>query len=475
VKVLFLSSEVVPWSKTGGLADVSGALPAALRQLGHKVLSITPRYDTIDTSILVHAPELGPGEVTIAGRTWNTTVYSDPDSSTLFLDVPGLFDRGRLYTDDPDEHLRWVVFQHLALRVTIAAGFKPKVIHCNDWQTGLVPLLTRTRYLELSDVPTLLTIHNLGYQGVFDAATVADLDLDDVTLLHQDHLDDGWYSFLEIGLLHADWISTVSPTYAREIQTPLGGFGLDEILLRRTDRIVGILNGIDTDEWNPSTDQLIPWRYSSRSLWRKERDKEALLGELGLAYRPQVPVVGIVSRLASQKGFDILGAPLIHFLESWDLRVVVLGSGEERYASFFRSLQSMNPEAVGFVEGYDNRMAHMIEAGADLFLMPSLYEPCGLNQMYSLAYGTLPVVRNVGGLADTVEHIGDGHGTGFVFDHYTEDGLGWALGRGLTLHQDRGAWQAAQVRAMAIDNSWDARADEYVVLYRTMRKADKPA
>lgn len=470
MKILFLSSEVVPWSKTGGLADVSGALPAALRELDHQVLTITPRYDSIDLEGLTPEPELSGKPAVIGGKTWKWQVYSDPDTSTLFIAVPGAFDRGRLYTDDVDEHLRWVVFQHLALRVTIAAGFKPKVIHCNDWQTGLVPLLTRTEYLALSGVPTLLTIHNLGYQGAFGAETVKDLGIGDVSLLHQDHLEEGWYSMLETGLWHADWISTVSPTYAREIQTPEGGAGLDEILRRRSDRVVGILNGIATDEWNPSTDPLIPWRYSSRSLWRKERDKEALLGELGLAYRPQVPVLGIVSRLARQKGFDIMGAPLVHFLETWDVRLTVLGSGDERYESFFQWLAAMNPDTVGFVNGYDNRMAHMIEAGADLFLMPSLYEPCGLNQMYSLAYGTLPVVRRVGGLADTVDPIDGDTGNGFVFDHYTEDGLGWAIGRGLDLHRHRAAWQAAQTRAMSVDNSWAARADEYVTLYRRMRR-----
>lgn len=468
MKILFLSSEVVPWSKTGGLADVSGALPAALRELDHKVLTITPRYDTIEG--LSEEPSLAGGPMIIAGKKWSWKVYSDPATSTLFLDVPGLFDRGRIYTDEPDEHLRWIVFQHLALRTTVAAGFKPKVIHCNDWQTALVPLLTRTTYPELSDVPTLLTIHNLGYQGSFGAEHSRDIGLGDLELLHREHLADGWFSFLETGLLHADWISTVSPSYAQEIQTPEGGAGLDDILRRRSSRVVGILNGIDTNEWNPSTDSHIPYRYSAKSLWRKEKNKEALLAELGLNYRQHVPVLGIVSRLAYQKGFEILGAPLVHFLDTWDVRVTVLGSGEEKYESFFRWMAAMNPDRVGFVNGYDNRLAHLIESGSDLFLMPSLYEPCGLNQMYSLAYGTLPVVRKVGGLADTVSHVDGDSGTGFVFEHFTEEGAGWAIGRGLDLHQDRAQWQAAQSRAMAVDNSWVARADEYVTLYRRMRK-----
>jgi starch synthase len=469
MRILFLSSEAVPYSKTGGLADVSGALPAALREAGHKVLTITPRYASIPTVELEPRPDLETGPVPIGGRSWQWRIWSDPVGSTLFIDVPELFERGTLYTDDADEHLRWIVFQHLALRTTIAAAFKPKIIHCNDWQTGLVPLLTRTEYLALADVPTLLTIHNLGYQGRFDAGSAGALGIGDQALLHQDHLLEGWYSFLETGLLHADWISTVSPTYAQEIQTPEGGAGLDAILRRRTDRVIGILNGIDTSEWNPRTDRLIPWRYSSKSLWRKERNKEALLAELQLPYRQHVPVLGIVSRLAHQKGFDIARGPLVHFLESWDVRLVVLGSGEEQYESFFRWLVAMNSDKAAFVNGYDNRMAHLIEAGSDLFLMPSLYEPCGLNQMYSLAYGTLPVVRKVGGLADTVEPIDGDAGTGFSFEHFSEEAFGSAIGEGLRLHGDRRAWQAAQARAMRADNSWEARADEYITLYRRMR------
>lgn len=470
MRVLFLSSEVVPYSKTGGLADVSGALPAALRRLGHSIVTVTPRFGSIATADLRRRDDLPAGAVRVAGRRWTWTVWEDPDTGTLFVDIPELYERGRLYTDDPDEQVRWAVFQHAALRIAVDARVAPHVIHCNDWQTGLVPV-ARTDHRTLARVPTLLTIHNLGYQGAFGAEHARDLGIADPTVLHQDHLRQGWFSFLETGLMHADWISTVSPTYAREIQTPEGGAGMDEILRRRTDRVVGILNGIDPHEWNPSTDRYIPWRYSTRSLWRKERDKEALLGELGLPYRKDVPVLGIVSRLASQKGFDIMGAPLVHFLETWDVRLAVLGAGDDRYEAFFRSLQSMNPDKVAFVNGYDNRMAHLIEAGADLFLMPSLYEPSGLNQMYSLAYGTLPVVRRVGGLADTVDHVEGDTGTGFVFDHFTEDGLGWAIGQGLVLHGDRHAWQAAQTRAMAVDNSWAARAAEYVDLYHRMRAA----
>ena len=468
MRVLFLTSEVVPFSKTGGLADVSGALPAALRDLGHDVVTVTPRFGSIDPADLVARPDVDlsaslPRDITVAPDVWE-----DPDSSTYFLDVPRFFDRGRLYTDDADEHLRWIAFQHLALRLPRAIGFEPDVVHCNDWQTGLVPLLMKSEHLALSDVPTLLSIHNLGYQGAFGVDTVDAIGLSDTSLLHQDHLDQGWYSFLETGLLHADWISTVSPTYAREIQTPEGGAGMDGILRRRSDRIVGILNGIDTDEWNPRTDQLIPWRYSAGSLWRKERDKQELLAELGLQYRDKVPVLGIISRFAHQKGFDIMGGPLVHFLDSWDVRITVLGSGEAKYESFFAWLATMNPGRVGFVNGYDNVMAHKIEAGADLFLMPSLYEPCGLNQMYSLAYGTIPVVRNVGGLADTVDQIEGESGTGVVFDHYLEDALGWAIGRGLELHMDQPAWKAAQKRGMEVDNSWQVRAAEYVALYERM-------
>ncbi len=472
LRVLFLSSEVVPFAKTGGLADVAGALPQTLRALGHDVVTITPGYSSIDDQAygIVRAVDRhGVVDLTAGSFAWRAWTHRDTD--TWFIDVDGLYSRSSLYTDDQDEHVRFTVFQHAALQLASRLGHRFDVIHCNDWQTGLVPALVRgpgAGDVTIGGVPTVLSIHNLGYQGTFAAWAAIDFGLDGhLGLLHQGHLREGRVSMLETGIMHATAITTVSPTYAEEIQTPIGGAGLDALLRQRSGAISGILNGIDTTVWNPRLDPHIPFRYSEKSLWRKERDKEALCSRLGLAYRKHVPLVGVISRLAYQKGIEIMRGPLIHFLDTWDVRVAVLGSGATEYETFFRWLAHTYPSKVAFVDGFHEDLAHQIEAGADIFLMPSLYEPCGLNQMYSLAYGTIPVVRRVGGLADTVSHVeaSTGTGTGFVFDHFTEEGLGWALGQALDLHRDRKTWQTVQKNGMAIDNSWERRAGEYAQLY----------
>jgi starch synthase len=281
-----------------------------------------------------------------------------------------------------------------------------------------------------------------------------------------------WYgkvNFLKGGLAFADFVTTVSPTQAAELRTVGGGFGLHDVFIWLADRLVGVLNGIDQRTWDPATDRQITAQYSAAKLEGKRRCKAALQRSFGLPQRRRVPLFGMTGRMVTQKGLDVI-------LQSEDLlaldaQFVFLGSGEQQYETALVELASSAPDRVGVQLDFTDRLEHRLMAGADLFLMPSLYEPCGLNQMYSLAYGTLPVVRNVGGLADTVEHIDGETGNGFVFDHYTEDGLGWAIGQGLSLHQNRAAWQAAQTRAMSVDNSWDARADEYVTLYRRMRRA----
>jgi starch synthase len=478
LRVLFLASEVVPYAKTGGLADVAGALTASLRRLGHDVVTFMPLYSTVkrehasgDGPSLVHRTEWS-GRTRIGSVVVDWDLWEDPATNTRFIDAPSLYWRGGFYTHDPDEHIRFAAFGRIALEHVVATGWIPDVIHCNDWQTGLIPAQVRGPFAEaLSPSSTVMTIHNLAYQGRFDAAVTGALGLDGHEhLLHRDNLERGYLSFLETGLIHADSITTVSPTYAREIQTPEGGAGLDALLRSRSDRITGILNGIDDIEWNPRLDPVIPWRYSEKSLWRKERDKEALLARMGLPYRKHVPVVGIITRLAVQKGIDIMRTPLVHFLETWDMRLTVIGRGEPEYEAFFHWLAERFPDKVGFSNTHDDALSHLIEAGADIFLMPSQYEPCGLNQMYPLAYGTVPVVRRVGGLADTVDQADPaiGSGTGVVFDHYTEDGLGWALGRALTLHLDRSGWQILQRNGMAVDNSWGDRAAQYVKLYREL-------
>jgi starch synthase len=463
MRILFLSSEVAPYSKTGGLADVSGALPARLRGLGEDVHTLTPLYPGIEDRFDLE----GAGEVStrLGGRSFSAGLRHDPATDTWFLDAPDLYHREELYTHDPDEHLRWGAFGAMALAWCEETGWIPDVVHINDWQTGLVPLLLARRHrATMPATSTVLTIHNLGYQGWFGVDAVEDLELEE----DETELAGAAVAYLAAGIRTADLVTTVSPTYAREIQTPEGGAGLDGLLRARAGGVIGILNGIDVDEWNPRTDPHIPYHYSERSLWRKEWNKEALCKRLGLDYRRGVPVIGVVTRLVQQKGIDIMRGPLSHFLDTWDLRVVVLGSGERQYEAFFTGLAAINPGRAAFVSGYDIALSHLIEAGSDIFLMPSLYEPCGLNQMYSLAYGTVPVVRRVGGLADTVSPFDPGtkRGTGFVFEHYTDHGLGWAIGRALTTHMDQRVWRRLQQAGMAEDNTWEHRAEEYRDAYR---------
>lgn len=468
MRILFVASEAAPYVKTGGLGDVVGALGAELRKRGYDVLTVVPLYDSVDTSALVAHP--GVLTVTLGDREISARVLGDPATSTVFLDVPALYRRGRLYTDDPDEALRFAALSRLALAVPAFLRWDPDVVHCHDWQTALVPAYIRAG-VALGETPTVLTIHNLGYQGTFPAAVVDEIGLEPLRpLLHAGHLAEGWMGFLETGILHADLLTTVSPTYAREIQTPELGLGLDGLLRQRAGSFVGILNGIDTSEWNPRTDPHIPFHYSERSLWRKELDKGALCARVGLPYRKHVPVIGIVSRLVDQKGFDYVEAPLAHFLSTWDVRVVVVGTGAPEYEEIFRRLAGEYPAALAFENRFDVALSHLVEAGADIFLMPSRYEPCGLNQMYSLAYGTVPVVRRVGGLADTVTPVDAlrGTGTGFLFDDPTPESAGEALGQALTLHMRRDAWKAVQLAGMAEDNSWSRRAGEYAALYERL-------
>lgn len=462
MRILFLSSEVAPYSKTGGLADVAGALPARLRDRGADVRTVTPLYPGIADRI--DPVDVGTVGAMLGDRHVEARLLTDPEASVWFLDAPDLYHRDTFYTHDPDEHLRWGAFGILSLQWCLDEAWVPDVVHVNDWQSALVPLHLRRRFGEtMPKTRSVLTIHNLGYQGWFGAEAAESLEIPPGEL----ELGGAAIAFLPTGIRHADLVTTVSPTYAHEIQTPEGGAGLDGLLRSRSRSVIGILNGIDTDEWNPRTDRHIRYHYSEKSLWRKEWDKEALCQRLGLDYRRGVPVIGVISRLVHQKGIDIMRGPLSHFLDTWDVRVAVLGSGESQYEAFFAGLSAINPARCAFVGGYDEPLAHQIEAGADIFLMPSLYEPCGLNQMYSLAYGTVPVVRKVGGLADTVSPYDPGtrRGTGFVFEHYTEDGLGWALGRALTTHMDQRAWRSLQQAGMAEDNSWEHRADEYLSAY----------
>lgn len=477
MRILFVSSEVSPFAKTGGLADVASSLPRALADAGHDVRIVMPEYDLVDVAGHEHLPS-DPSQITfrVGRRTIGAGVRRlDLEGASVHLiDVAALYRRARLYTDDPDEPLRFAVLQRAALELCLRWEWDPHIVQCNDWQTGLIPLYLETAYRHeplFRHTRTVLTIHNLGYQGRFGSQAIDDVGLDwDTDMFHQDHLAEGWFGFLETGILHADALTTVSPTYAREILTPEHGAGLDGLLRERADDLTGILNGIDTAVWDPASDPHLAHPYTERSLWRKEWAKRDLLEGLGLPYERGVPVFGVVSRLVEQKGIGLLPAPVAGLLESTDARFVALGSGDPDLEDSIRLLVERYPDRARFVTGYDEALSHRIEAGCDVLLMPSLYEPCGLNQMYSLAYGTAPLVRRTGGLADTVEHWDpeSGTGTGFVFETFDEGGVWWAMTEAMAAYADSTGWRQLQLNGMAVDNSWSERAVQYEALYRRL-------
>ena len=448
-----VASEAAPFAKTGGLADVLGALPPALARLGDDVAVLLPLYRGMPVPpggpILRLPIQLGPHlyQVAIHEVVRQNVRY-------LFAECPPLYDRDGIYgtggSDYPDNHIRYGVLCQAALGVARSV-FRPDVFHAHDWQAGLVPVYVReslTLDPTFFGVRCVLTIHNLGYQGSFPATAVADLGLDP-RLFHPEGLEFfGRLNFLKAGIVWADAVNAVSPTYAREIQTPEFGFGLDGLLRARASKLSGILNGVDYEEWNPETDRYLPGHYSARDLSGKRVCKAALLEEMGLPQDGGRPLLGIVSRFAHQKGMDLAAA--IAPFENASL--VVLGSGEAPLENAFRSLALSCPDRVAARIGYNEGLAHRIEAGADMFLMPSRYEPCGLNQIYSLRYGTPPIVRATGGLEDTVNAQ-----TGFKF----RTDLGGAVVAALNEFEDQGAWAARMRRGMAQNFSWDASAVEY--------------
>ncbi len=480
MRICFVTSELAPLAKVGGLADVSAALPRELLELGHDVRVYLPLYQRIREAGVSLAPDpiLQSLPLQLGRRTFRfsilTTRLAGSDLEVRLVDCPALYDRPGIYTQDADEHLRFLLLTRAAIECCQSTQWAPDILHCHDWQTALAPLYLKTLYQWdrlFERTRSVLTIHNLGYQGTFDAASLPELGLGEGSrLLHQADLLAGRIGFLKTGLAYADALTTVSPTYAREIQSERLGMGLDGLLRQRSGHLVGILNGVDTREWDPRTDRHLSARYSEKSLWRKEKNKESLLRSLGLEYTKGVPVVGIVSRLSAQKGIELLDPTLPELMAERDLRFVALGSGEPRLEQLMQSIQAQNPGRACFYRGFSDELAHRIEAGADLFLMPSLYEPCGLNQMYSMRYGTAPVVRATGGLADTVRQFdpATGEGTGFVFEHFTADGLRWALRLALKVYDEPKQWRRLQLNGMGMDFSWGARAGQYQELYRSI-------
>jgi len=475
VRICFVAAEVAPLAKTGGLADVASALPRYLHEQGHDVRVFMPMYSSIATASLnaMPVPEAQYVELRLGAHTYRFSLLETrlPGSQTplMLVHCPEVFDRPSIYTNGSDEHLRFLVLQRAVLESCQRLAFAPQIVHCNDWHTALMPLLLKSVYAWdhlFAQTRTILSIHNIGYQGVFPASTGYDVGGDVRPLLSPTVASSGELNWLREGIRHADAVTTVSPTYALEICTPPGGYGLDGVLRERGD-VVGILNGVDYGEWNPATDRYLQHRYSPADLSGKAATKKSLLDWMNLAVAPATPVVGIISRMTVQKGFDLLFDTLPGILAGRDLCLLALGNGERRYEDFFTELQRRFPQRVVFHRGYHDELSHLIEAGSDMFLMPSLYEPCGLNQMYSLKYGTVPIVRRTGGLADSVRMWDPAtrQGTGIVFNDFDTPAVSWALNVALDLFRDQDAWQQLMRNGMAQDFSWATQGKEYVKLY----------
>ena len=480
LKICLATAEFAPLAKTGGLADVSAALSEYLHTQGHDVRVLMPLYSTLNDDGLEIKPVKRLQNLTAKVGVWDLEYSIDrgilPDSGlpVHFLRCPTLYDREGLYTSADDEHLRFILLSRAAIEMCQHLDFSPDIMHCHDWHAALIPLYLKTIYSWdklFANTRSVLTIHNIGYQGIFSSDILNDVGLgNSAGHLHQEDMASGRINFLKTGLLYADLLTTVSPTYAREIQGSDYGMGLDDILRTRGDALIGILNGVDYKEWNPESDEMIPQNFTPKNLAGKKACKMELMREMGLEPDPDRPLIGIVSRLVGQKGFDLVEDVMPGKLAERDFALAVLGSGEPRFEQFFETLQSFAKGRVSYFSGYNNKLAHWIEAGSDMFLMPSSYEPCGLNQMYSLKYGTVPIVRETGGLADSVSpvHPETGTGTGILFRHYDGTGLRWAIDTALDLYADQRLWKKIMRNGMAMDFSWQTQGEQYVKIFRQL-------
>jgi starch synthase len=488
--VVFAASEAVPFAKTGGLADVAGALPRALARQGHRTSLFLPGYrrawsagpEVVDTGVTLQIPV---GARVVEGRVRESRLPGS-DVPVYLIEQPGYFDRDGLYgngvTDYDDNCERFVFFDRAVLETMRALRLQPDVIHCNDWQTGLVPVYCRTLYRnmpELSHCGTLLTIHNLAYLGLFWHWDMALTGLD-WHLFNWRQLEfHGRLCFIKGGLVFADMLSTVSPTYAREIQTPRLGSGLEGLLRDRQVDLFGIVNGIDVESWSPTVEPMLAERYDASTVVDgKARCKAWLQRRAGLAERPEVPMFAQIGRLDPQKGWDLLADVADRLLER-DVQLVVLGVGHPKYHGLLEDLARRHTGRFWAYLGFADELAHQIEAAADLFLMPSLFEPCGLNQLYSLVHGTVPIVRSTGGLADTVvdanpRTLADGTANGFRFAEPTPQALWQTIERALNLWPDRDGWVKLMRTGMNADWSWDRSASEYIRLYEDISRRTHP-
>ncbi len=482
-KVLFVTSEAHPLIKTGGLADVSGSLPRALAELGQEMRLLLPNYQALESK----EPVRYLCRIDLDGVTVEILESRLPDSevSVWLVDYPEYFGKpGNPYLDAQgkpwiDSAERFTLFCRTAVEIAMGRSeldWQADIVHCNDWQSGLVPAL-----LSIEDNPpaTVFTIHNMAYQGLFPRSKFVSLNLPP-QLWNPDGLE--FYdmlSFIKGGIAYADRITTVSPTYALEIQTPEFGCGLEGLLSHRREDLIGIINGIDQDYWNPETDEYIPQQYKSTTLKKKSLNKASLQRRFALPVDEEIPVIALISRLVQQKGIDLVIDSLPH-LATMPLQFIVLGSGDKSYERRLENLARLYPGKIAISLGYNEKLSHLIEAGADIFFMPSRFEPCGLNQMYSQRYGTVPIVRRTGGLADTVvdslpHSIEEQSATGIVFNEPAADSLLEATKRAILLFQDKRSWKTIQQTGMHRDFSWQNSAVQYLKIYQQLRPAASTA
>ena len=483
--VLFVTSEVYPYSKTGGLADVSNSLPQALNALKNEVRIVSPKYGQLDErrlqiheikrlkdlSIKINNKEtkFSIKSSFIHGKNTKAQIYLL--ESMDYFKNKGIYQNAKTKQDFANNDERYIFFCKAVLEILEILQWKPDVIHCNDWQTGLIPAYIKTVYKDhpyIKNIKTVFTIHNLSYQGNFTPETFAKTGLPDSIYNDNGSKHGKEFSFLKAGLAYADVITTVSERYAEEIRTDKEfSFGMESILAKRKKDVSGILNGIDYSVWNPEVDKIIDYRYTSQEIPLKYENKRELLNRFKIEYDEETPLLGVVSRLVDQKGFDLI-VEIMPELMKEKVQLIILGTGEEKYHTFLRAAEKKYKGKIAVHIGFDEELAHRIEAGADMFLMPSKFEPCGLNQMYSLRYGTVPIVRNTGGLADTVTDYKKPGGNGFLFNKYDAKEFMAVIKTALKVYEDKDKWYKILRAGMTLDFSWKVSAKKYTALYKKL-------
>lgn len=490
LKILFVTSEVTPFVKTGGLGDVSGALPQTLAELGHEVRLVVPKYGAVDErrfkiheivrlkDIPIHLGDeielFSVRSSFLSGLKTKVQIYFF-DNQKFFGSRKGLYQDIKSKKDYSDNDDRYILFCHGIMEMIKKLGWTPDIIHCNDWQSGLIPAYQKTLYADLElikNTKTVFTIHNLEFQGLFGKETFAKTGLPESVLNDISVNTNGKISFLKAGLVYSDILTTVSEKYAEEIRTieELAGT-MKPVLQKRKSELFGIVNGIDYSIWDPETDDLIEEKYSVKNLANKVENKKTLLERFKFKNEIDAPVIGTISRLTEQKGIDLIQEAIDDILKM-NVKYVMLGQGDKKYQDFFEKIQKKYPDKFAISFEFDDALAHLIEAGSDLYLMPSRFEPCGLTQLYSLKYGTVPIVRHTGGLADTVEKISssNGKGTGFVFKKYESKDMLKEIQRAVKMYQNKDIWTKIMKNGMSKDYSWHASARKYIELYKKMLK-----